>query len=205
MNKTQKYKYMPNLAALLLFVFTLPAAANEGSFADCTKLTNNDLRLDCYDKSIGYSPPSQATEPSVWVYEEKYDAFTDKNISRIYLSKEPYSSSGTAAPEFLFVRCNGIGNYDVFVTTEGYIGGSGAAVRYRFDGKKAVPMLWSLSTDGTSVFLKRTGQTNGFETHLKTGKDLLFEIRDYNGTRHSAKFINSKDTKLDFILNGCKS
>ena len=196
---------MQKIIILLVFSLTTYASANEAQLSNCAKFENNNVRLKCYDQALGYKSPSAKTEPTKWAFMEKQDAFTDSNRSFVRLNRAIGSSSGNDAPATLVVRCDGSGDYELFITTDGFIGGEKSVVRYRFDGEKAISSSWSLSTDGTAVFLSRWGKKKGlFETQLETGKDFIVEIQDYNGTPNSAKFENNKDKHLEFIMNGCQ-
>ena len=193
------------IAALLLIGLASKAWANINSAEECLSLSDDALRLECYDKLHGYQSGLTSSNNSLWEFFEEIDPFIDENVSSMMLSADDSSASGRLAPKFIGLACLGNGKYFVAVLTDGFLSNQHITVRYRFDGEEMVEENWSPLPDGT-------GATGGkfkdkalrFETKLTTGKDFIFQVTDYRGVTNMASFKNSKDPNFDFILNGCK-
>lgn len=149
------------------------------------------------------SDTSSSQGSSNWVFVKNNDDFTDKDTSFVYLSAS--SAVGADDPESIVARCDGKGGYEIYVKTNGYIGARDdrVRVRYRFGSDKPISERWSESTSGTAAFLP--DGYKDFRGKLALGRDFIFEVTDYNGSRSRSEFENNKDEKLDFVMSGCRN
>ena len=205
--------FLKRTTVALLACFSATIAFSD-SFAlgSCVALSDDTLRLSCYDKASNYAPksenePAAATATSYngnWSFSERTDTFTDKDTSSLYMASDYSGRRGDDAPESIIMRCDGEKSFDIYVVFDGYIGSANdrVPVRYRFDGQEAVSERWSESTDGTAAFLP--GSYKEFKAGLFSGANFVFEVSDYNGSTSSAKFTNSIHPKLEFIKTGCE-
>lgn len=182
-----------------------------GAIADdlenCKTFQSDSERLRCYDSVTGFSPTkTDETDKSLWLFVENMDEFTNKNTSMIILNSDAADQSLSDRPKALYVRCDGNGGTDIFVVANGYIGarGNSIPVRYKFGSAEPISERWSESTKGTAAFLPNGYKD--FRSGLLTGEDFLFEITDYRGSTHRAKFKNSAPNgdNEKFVIGGCR-
>ncbi|WP_194095792.1 hypothetical protein [Marivivens aquimaris] len=205
-----------SVAALCLSLGIADVAASQDVSAEtCLALNDDQERLGCYDRQFGYvARAEEETAPEVakpistssnWHFFENADDFSDQDTSYIILSSVAGRGRYNDAPDAIWIRCDGQGAFEVFVTVDGYIGGNRndrVPVRFRFGSDDPVSELWNISTNGQGAFLPQS--YNDFKTGIFSGEDFVFEVTDYQGSKSSAEFRNSDHPKLDFIRNGCR-
>ena len=203
-------------AAILISCVGFAANAQDSGISDCVDLTDDQLRLQCYDTAMGLNqnndtPNDEADDNSLevvggtkWLFFESKDDFTDEDTSSIGLAPVASSNRGDDPPALLVMRCDGEGGYDTYMIFDGYIGSRNdrIPVRYRFDEEEAVEESWGESTDGTAAFLP--DNYNDFRTGVLAGKSFVFEVTDFRGSRSSARFENSIEPRFEFITGGCR-
>ncbi|MDA0318828.1 MAG: hypothetical protein O3A90_06010 [Proteobacteria bacterium] len=191
---------MAYLQAKYGIAFPKMTTSGEGNNTQADSVSNDVNEVG--DNSDTSDPTQDVKNASKWVFIEKFDSFNDKNSSMVVLEASGYI--GNDDPKELVVRCDARGGYEIFITTNGYIGArdDSVPVRYRFGKGEPISERWGESTSGRAAFLPK--RYNDFRKNLATGEDFIFEITDFNGSRGSSEFDNSKDEKLDFIMGGCK-
>ena len=196
--------------SLIIFVYvclSIPVLSDSNSLNKCVSYSDNELRLKCYDAISKYNSKqdSDTDVSSTWNYTENIDDFTDKNTSRLSLWHKSGSQKGDSFPKYIVMRCNGKGNYDIYVVSSGYIGGDSVPVKYRFGTEEAVSEKWGKSTDGTAAFHPSSTRykAQSFSKMLTTGQDFILSLKNYEGSQSSARFDNSVHPKFNFIFGGC--
>jgi hypothetical protein len=167
------------------------AGAGEGALKVESGLGNES------EEKLGISPQSN------WVFKETRDEFTNANTSFVYLDASKIVNPNYS-PNSLILRCDGAGEFDVYVITDGYIGSSeNVKVRYKFSDGIPIEENWKPSTDGKAAF--KPAGANKILTGLISAQDFLFEITGYNGNTYFSEFDNSLDSsgKLNFVMSGC--
>ncbi len=137
------------------------------------------------------------TIASSWTYSYVEDGFSDTTQHRAVISLEKSKAFG-------FVRCSGEKNLDVAFSLDAYIGSDNKyPVRYRFDKSPVIETLWSVSTNGTEVFVS-SGEVIGFSRALAAGKELLLEVTDFRGTPKQLKYPLTGTTEtVGKVLAAC--
>ena len=189
--------------SLILFTFLIPHSYSQ-EIGECISIKNASDRLSCYDEIASYSIYSDQNSETNWEFVSSVDRFTDKDNSYLYLASAISSRRGDHFPKALVIRCDGEGDYDIYMVFSGYVGNLNdqVPVQYRFGSDEPIQELWNVSTDGGGAFLPK--RYNDFKSNLLLGKDFIFQATDYQGTRAQAEFDNSLDQNFEFILNGCR-
>jgi hypothetical protein len=126
-----------------------------------------------------------------WRFSQHTDPFTDEVITI-------YSKSS------LVVRCGGR-DLDVYIKYNDFLSNSDVDVKYRFDKDKPIKSIWSISTEGTSVFATEREVGDFFRAVTKS-EELSFAVYDYRETSH-LKIIDlsgSKVKNFDEIGKQCR-
>lgn len=174
-------------------------------------------RLSCYDSQTGFSVDGSETESSTssaastdedpilsantWELIEATDPVRGTNTSRAYLDADNVGSQD--APVVMVLQCDGNGGHDIYLWTEGYLGGDRIRVTYRWAENEPISERWLNGTSGKSAFLPKGYRD--FRSGLEKGGRLAFEWLDFRGARSVSVW---NDVQLDdnarFILDGCK-
>jgi len=207
--KLQMHMIKLLLTTFIYFCLSFSAFADSNNLNKCVSFSDNELRLKCYDAISKYNSKqdSDTDVSSTWNYTENIDDFTDKNTSRLSLWHKSGSQKGDSFPDFIVMRCDGKGNYDIYVGSSGYIGGEKIPVKYRFGNEEFASEIWHESTDGTAAFYPSSYRYKAktFSKMLTSGQDFILSLENYQGSQSSAKFDNSIHPKFNFILGGCTS
>lgn len=133
---------------------------------------------------------------SSWKYSVSNDEFSDKSIHM--------ASVLTAKDVFGLVRCNVQKELEVFFSVGSYIGsGDEYKVRYRIDKDSAVSGKWSVSSEGTAVFLDKDAGKE-LSRGLMKGNKFLLEATDYRGTSHRSTFpLKGSNRAIGKVLKAC--
>jgi hypothetical protein len=201
------------VSSALVLISTAVLAQNQ-TMEDCKIFDDDNLRLVCYDKLSGYEKAEAETGNSDgsntdltsggWVFKEQDDEFSGKETSYAFLESDAATAVLTDKPKAIIIRCDGKGGNDIYVLSNGYIGGDRIRVRYKFGESKPVSERWMASTDGQAAFLP-----NGYKDFLSgllSGDDFIFELTDFNGSTSMARFKNAAKNieKRNYVLAGCK-
>lgn len=169
----------------------------------CHEYEQSSARLTCYDTQSEYIAPEPKPAPSAWVFIERSDPVTGDNTSYVYLGAD-VQHNGRDSPSEIIVRCDGDGDYDLYVRADGYIGGNRGRVlvTYRWGENEPIVERWNDSTTGKAAFLP-----NGYRDFLaglRTGGELAFQWEDFRGTRYASTWSNIQlDENVEYILGGC--
>ncbi len=190
----------------VLLMFGVSGSLQAKDMETCKTFQNNAERLKCYDSISGFVGISkQENRPSLWMFNEDRDEFSNKNTSMVFLFSDAVDQSLSDKPSTLYVRCDGNGGVDIFVVANGYIGArnNSVPVRYKFGSSDPISERWSESTNGNAAFLP--SGFRDFRAGLQSGEDFHFEITDFRGSKHRAKFENSipDGDKEKFVFGGC--
>ena len=205
-------------ATFTLCAIALPAQAQsipEADIATCGAIENNVQRLSCFDAitatldtDMEAPDEDQISEPvavTTWVFTENEDPIDGTNTSRAFVDADR-QLNGRDSPDFLMIRCDGTGGFDLFIGTQGYIGGrrDGVAMEYRWGDNTPISERWSDSTNGTAAFLPSSYRD--FLSGLRAGGELVVRWQDYRGNSYASRWDNVQlDDNADFILNGCRT
>lgn len=198
-----------------LLIMATTAAAQENP---CHEFVDDPFsRLSCYDLQTGFAVGGEETESSTsnattksddpvvdtkkWELIEAKDPVRGTNTSRAYLEADDIGSQD--APVIVVLQCNGEGGHDIYVWTEGYLGGDNVRVTYRWGEDEPISERWGGGTSGKSAFLPKGYRD--FRNGLEAGGRLAFEWRDFRGARSASVWNNVQlDENAQFILDGCK-
>lgn len=138
-----------------------------------------------------------------WRIDRDVDAFDDSTILTAILNsdsiREDFSKIGSHAPGVVIVRCVK-GETDVYVGSHGYLGTDPMAVRYRFDGEKAITETWTGATGGKAMFLP--DGYKDFRNGLRTAGRVVIELEDFHGMKDQASFSHlaeNRDQMLEVL------
>lgn len=200
------------LTSLLTCLGASPVSAQD--IQSCLAIQEPESRLACYDSESGYVAQTQAqpdeeagaTATSRWQYIDKQDGFTNADTSYVMLQSDKASLTMTDAPIAMIFRCDGRGGTDIYVISGGYIGSRNdrVPVRYKFQGGEPISERWNESTDGKAAFLP--GGYKDFREGLLSGREFLFEITDFRGSRYTATFPETAvSEEMLRVSGGCKN
>ncbi|MDC3365240.1 hypothetical protein OAV86_04200 [Pseudomonadales bacterium] len=125
-----------------------------------------------------------------WTFNEITDPFTDELITTY-----------TNFP--LFIRCKDT-DLGIYVAYDDFLSNDDVKVMYRFDKEKAVESEWSVSTEGTSVFVGISEKADFFRKVINS-EELILNVYDYKNTSHfkSIDLTGSVLNKFDKIATQC--
>ncbi len=140
---------------------------------------------------------SGSISANTWSYAKQIDPFNDQTIHIAKVRGERDNSS-------IIVRCNSESKLDIILSTGRYIGNNN---RYhtvlRVDKNKPTSGVWSVSTNGTSVFAPQESIAILSEAFMK-GDSIVSQTTDYKGNKSIAKFSLSKSSKsIKSVLEAC--
>lgn len=141
---------------------------------------------------------------SPWLFSEKFDVFTDKNISSLVLFRSVPNNSYNKEPQAAVIRCNGKGGFEIFIKFSNMIStffDDGIHVTYRFGTDVPITEVWESSTSQDAAFMP--GGYKHFVEGIKGGKNFVFQAEDFTGSLVRAEFQNSIDPNFDFVFGGC--
>lgn len=141
---------------------------------------------------------------SPWLFSEKFDVFTDKNISSLVLFRSVPNNSYNNEPQAAVIRCNGNGGFEIFIkfgSTISTFYDDGIYVTYRFATDNPITEVWASATSRDAAFLP-DGYKH-FVEGIKSGKNFVFQAEDFSGNLVRAEFQNSIDPNFDFVFGGC--
>ena len=170
----------------------------------CHDIRIDSARLSCYDTQSNYVAPAQATSAKSWIFAERSDPVTGKDNSSATLTSD-IRHNGRDSPESIVIRCDGVGGYELYIRTSGYIGSTDdrVPVTYRWNDRPPVSERWPESTSGSAAFLPRCYRD--FLSGLREGGELAFQWQDYQGSRYASTWSNIRlDENAQYILNGCR-
>nr|WP_012660736.1 hypothetical protein [Shewanella sp. 33B]ACM47538.1 hypothetical protein [Shewanella sp. 33B] len=93
----------------------------------------------------------------------------------------------------IYVRCKN-NELDIIVSYGEYLSNKSVDSKWRFDKEKTSEELTSVSTDGTSIFIRKD-KVNEVARGLATYSTVLFASKDYRGTEKIAKFSLKDSSK----------
>ncbi|MCW1950566.1 MAG: hypothetical protein KIH44_004265 [Octadecabacter sp.] len=199
------------------FLLSIVASSSVAQFVPvsdlvaCQEIENIEQRLDCYEALTGViegDEPATREDDSQpdaqpWIFLQNTDPINGTDTSRAYLDATR-KLNGNDSPEYLMMRCDGSGSFELFIGTGGYIGGrrDRVAMEYRWNEDAPISESWSDSTNGKAAFLPRGYRD--FLRGLREGGDLVVRWQDYRGNSYASLWENIRlDEKANFILDGC--
>lgn len=140
---------------------------------------------------------SSPISANVWTYTKQVDPFNDQvmHIARV---------QGNIDKSSVSIRCNSDKKLDIILSTGRYIGNDN---RYRtvlrVDKNEPTSGVWSVSTDGTSVFAPKDSIALLSVAFMK-GDILVSQTTDYKGSKTVARFSLAKANKsIKSVLEAC--
>ena len=132
------------LAIIFLFLSCFAILSEEASLSNCSSYSNDNERLICYDSLSSYNHEEKIETPitSNWKYNEVKDVFTDEYVSELYLEREQGSYGGMHSPDFLYIKCDGKGNYNIYLEIMNIVKAELVNVKYRFGKQDLVFEKW---------------------------------------------------------------
>lgn len=200
---------MARLLYLVLLAMGLSGPVNgqtqtETRIRDCLPLNIDRARLACFDQAAGFTAPEQAVSTArPWQFYEDVDLMTDTETSYVLLSATR-QENGRESPGSIVIRCMGEGGYEVFISTQGYIGDrrNSVPVTYRWGDASPTNENGNSSTSGSAAFLP--GGYRDFLACLNAGGTLVFAWENFRGSRFTSVWENiGMDENAQYVLNGC--
>jgi len=132
-----------------------------------------------------------------WSYSNEVDEFADTSVHIASVN----SLSGRG---FAVVKCDAKKKLEVYLSVGEFIGSEDSyPVRYRIDKRSPESSKWSVSTKGTSVFVRNFDKVD-LVRNLLSGDELLLEVTDFRGTPHQSKYsLKGSSTAIGKVLDAC--
>lgn len=209
---------------IAIFIISLPqiTVALENKISECSKITDNDKRLECYDsiyseinkknddtKITAEDKPKEEdkdgniAEALGWIKNEDeskldnsktlmYDRFSSNMLSNSY---------GKEGPAALVVRCKN-NQTESYIAWNSYLGIEPVKVSYRIDTDPIKRVTCDISSDHTAFFIRKP---IAFLKELIGKKELIVQVRPYQSGPQEAEFsLEGIDKVVQDISEACK-
>ncbi|WP_179038159.1 type VI secretion system-associated protein TagO [Limnobaculum xujianqingii] len=167
-----------------------PTKQDDSVLLKCQSVTDNDLRLQCYDSAL---PPNknpsdtQSEDVGKWqVRSESSPVDDSENVFLALQAEEPIKTQfGKMTYPVLILSCKE-NQTDLIIQWDSYLGLGQTDVLHRLDKQKAESKPWVNSTDNEAVFYQ--GDTVKFIKQLTKGQKFYTQVTPYSSGIVSATF-----------------
>ena len=149
------------------------------------------MRMSAAILAIIFAAVSSSPANAAWRYERSADKFTDALVSYAHVSVRDAE---------MLVRYKD-DTVEAYLGIQDYIDDESASVRCRVDKGDVDEDVWSISTDGTSVF---SPHSVSVARKMASGNRLSIEVTDFQGSPHTFSFsLSGSASAINRVLKDC--